>query len=153
MLEDKAPAPAPAPPEATPTPAKPMDPEGPEPSSSTAHTLGWVSLGVGVVGVGVGSYFGLRTFSKKSDADSHCGRAIGQSDATLCDAQGVDLRNQAHTAATISTVGFAVGAVGVGAGIVLLLTGHSTAHETGHAMWVAPAVGPDGGVLSVGGVM
>lgn len=154
MLEDAPAAPAaPSPKKAGPAPAKPVEQQSAGASSGMGHTLGWVSLGVGVIGVGVGSYFGLRTFSKKSDADSHCGHAIGQSSDTLCDAQGVDLRSQAHTSATISTIGFAVGAVGVGAGIVLLLTGHSTAHEGGHAMWIAPAVGPHGGALNVGGAL
>lgn len=121
--------------------------------SHIGHTLGWVALGVGVVGVGVGSYFGLRTLSKKSDADSHCGSAIGQSDANLCDQQGVDLRSQAKSAATLSTISFAVGAVGIGAGIVLLLTGRSKSKTSAEHFRMQPAVGPRGGMLIVDGTL
>jgi hypothetical protein len=133
--------------EAKPEPA----PRTPAEARGGSHALGWVSLGVGVVGVGVGSYFGLRTFSKKNEASDHCGANIGQSNDTLCDAQGVDLRNQAHTAATVSTVSFAVGAVGLGAGIVLLLSG-SSSEKSARRSYVAPSVGPGGAGVTLGGI-
>jgi hypothetical protein len=110
--------------------------------------LAWVALGVGVAGVAVGSYFGLRTFSKKSDADDHCGSAIGEKDANACDQRGVDLRDQAKTSGTFSTVGFAVGAAGIGLGVILLVSGGST-HEA--ATWVAPSANPHGGGVAIGG--
>ncbi len=153
MLEDASAAPAAPPTTAEPAAPKPAEHETVKPASGSGHVLGWVSLGVGVVGVGVGSYFGLRTFSKKSDAGSHCGRSIGQSSDTLCDRTGVDLRSQARSSATISTVAFAVGAVGVGAGVVLLLTGHSKEHGSAQATWIAPAVGPHGAGVSLGGTL
>jgi len=123
----------------------------PKTASEGSNTLGWVALGVGVVGVGVGSYFGLATFSKKKDSEDHCGEAIGQSDANRCDATGVDLRDQAKSAATLSTIGFAVGAVGVGAGVYLLATGGSTKEKSAKALWMQPAVGPQGGGILLGG--
>jgi hypothetical protein len=119
--------------------------------SSGSSTLGWVALGVGVVGVGLGSYFGLTTFSKKKEADDHCGDAIGQSDANSCDQKGLDLRDEAQSAGTLSTIGFAVGAIGVGAGIYFLATSGGGKEKSARALWVSPAVGPKGGAVTLGG--
>ena len=116
-------------------------------ASSSNKTLAWVAMGAGVVGVGVGSYFGLRTFSKKSEADDHCGKAIGQSDSKRCDAAGVDLRDQAKSSATLSTVGFSVGALGLGVGIALLLTGNGKSEEAARRTVVAPALGAQSAAL------
>lgn len=143
--ESAAKTPVPAPSEPAEKPA-PREPEL-QKSSGGGSTLGWVVLGVGVVGVGVGSYFGLRTFSKKSDSDDHCGAAIGQSDPNRCDQAGVDLREQAKSAGMISTLGFAVGAAGVGTGVILLLTssGGGTKEKAGRHTQVLPLVGARGG--------
>ncbi|MBK7582963.1 MAG: PEGA domain-containing protein [Myxococcales bacterium] len=121
-------------------------------SPGGGSTLGWVALGVGVVGVGVGSYFGLKTFSKKNESKDQCGEAIGQSDPNRCTPQGVDLRDDAKSAATFSTIGFAVGAVGVGAGVVLLLSsGGSAPEKSARRTQFVPMVGPRGGGLGVSG--
>jgi len=135
-----------------PTPEPKQEPKPAAKKESGSSTLGWVALGVGVVGVGVGSYFGLTTFSKKKEADDHCGDAIGQSDANRCDQQGLDLRDEAKSAATLSTIGFAVGAIGVGAGIYFLATSGSGKEKSARSgLWVAPAVGPKGGAVTFGG--
>ena len=63
----------------------------------------------------------------------------------------MDLRDQAKSAATLSTIGFAVGAVGVGAGIYLLATGGSSKEKSAKALWMQPAVGPQGGGVLLGG--
>ncbi len=136
-------------------PEKPPKPE-PAPSGKGSSTLGWVAVGVGVVGVGVGSYFGLRALSKKSDSNDHCGSAIGRSDPNQCDAAGADLRDQAQSAATLSTISFGVGAVGLGVGIVLLATsggskGESSARPPVRSLFVAPAYVQGGGQATVGG--
>lgn len=77
--------------------------------------VGFALAGVGVVGIGVGAYFGFDTFSKRSARDPHCL-------ATFCDAEGISLNDKAHTSATISTIAFAAGFVAAGAGVYLLLT-------------------------------
>ncbi|MBX3126020.1 MAG: tetratricopeptide repeat protein [Polyangiaceae bacterium] len=92
-------------------------------SSSGQRTLGYVLGGVGVVGVGVGTYFGLRAISKEKQSDERC------TDAG-CDQRGLDLSSEASTAATISNVGFAIGAVGVAAGAYFLVTASSSPTET-----------------------
>lgn len=101
-----------------------------------SNTLAWVALGVGVVGVGVGSYFGVQTFSKQSDSEDHC-------DGTSCDQTGVDLRDEAKGTATISTVAFGVGLAGVAVGTVLLLTAGGSKEQT--ALRISPNVTADGG--------
>jgi hypothetical protein len=73
-----------------------------------------IAFGVGVVGVGVGSYFGLRTKALDDDAAPHCSGG--------CDDEGFALREDARDHAVMSNVAFAVGAAGIGVGIVLLLT-------------------------------
>lgn len=88
-------------------------------SSSGQRTLGYVLGGVGVVGVGVGTYFGLRAISKEKQSDERC------TDGG-CDQRGLDLSSEASTAATISNVGFAIGAVGVAAGAYFLVTASSS---------------------------
>lgn len=120
----------------------PSAPTKTDEKSSGGSTLGWVALGVGAVGVGVGSYFGLQTFSKQSESEDHC-------DGTKCDQTGVDLRDEAKSTGTISTVAFAVGAVGIGVGAVLLLSGGSSKESAG--VWLAPAVAPQGGGVTLGG--
>jgi hypothetical protein len=62
----------------------------------------------------VGAGFGLRALLLKNDADPQCQNH-------LCTPQGTSTIEDAKTAATISTVGLAVGAVGVGVGAWLIL--------------------------------
>ncbi|MFZ5891502.1 MAG: tetratricopeptide repeat protein [Myxococcota bacterium] len=94
------------------------------PSSSsgglgTKRTLALVAGGVGVVGVAVGAIFGLRSISKKNEAEEHC-------DGNACrDQVGVDLKSDAIQAGNISTIAFVVGGVGLAAGTTLWLLGGS----------------------------
>jgi hypothetical protein len=120
-LEPEAPEPAPSP-SARREPTEATAEAGAhEPSPSEAprergtRTLGWVvgAIGAGVLGAGAG--FGLRAMSLQSQADpSHC-------PARMCDREGKALIDDAQTAATISTIGFIVGGVGIGAGAWLIL--------------------------------
>ncbi len=98
----------------------PPSPETPAPDSHTQRTIAFVAGGAGLVLLGVGTYFGVRTFSQKSDGDAHCA-------GSLCDAQGLALEHDAHTSATWSTVTFGAGLALVGAGALLWLTDHSDA--------------------------
>lgn len=96
--------------------------------------LGVIAGGVGVVGVAVGTVFGLSSKSKHDDALAHC-------DGPACrDQDGLDLKSQARSAGTISTVAFVVGAAGLGAGAVLWFTAKPAA--------ASPQVG-----LGLGGIV
>ena len=91
--------------------------------------------GAGVVLLGVGSYFGLRAMSKNDDSEGHCVN-------NACDREGGALRDDAKTAATISTVTVGLGLVGVGIGAVMLTGAMGGDREELHAMRVAPDLGP-----------
>jgi hypothetical protein len=69
-----------------------------------------------VVGVGVGTVFGLSSKSKHDTAEEHC-------TGTVChDQEGLDAGEDAYTAGTISTVAMIVGGAGLAGGAVLWFT-------------------------------
>ncbi len=108
------PPPAPPPVVVAPPPAPPSDT-----SSKKNNTLAYVALGVGGAGLLVGGVTGFLALGKKSDLDGCQDKKCPSSEESTLDS--------AKSLATVSTVGFAVGFVGVGAGIVLLLTGNNSA--------------------------
>jgi hypothetical protein len=113
----------------------------PAPSESGGSNLpAYLLLGTGVVGVAVGSIFGGMVLSKKSSLDGVC------KDKSCPPSAQSDIDSM-NTSATISTVGFAVGGVALGVGVVLLLVNKpsSSAADTEHAPKRAnltPFVGP-----------
>lgn len=116
---DSAPSTAPAPasqpasvPAASPAPVQ----------AEHASALPWVVGGVGVVALGVGGYFGLKSISKANDARDICPKGICNTE------QGATAASDARSAAKLSNVSFAIGAVAVATGAVLyfaLPTKHS----------------------------
>jgi hypothetical protein len=97
---------------------------------------------VGIVALGVGVGFGADALSQKNQADAHCpGR--------LCDPTGLSLISSAKTSATISTIGLAVGVVGIGAGTWLLV--RSSSSPSAARATVAPFVAADRAGLAVQG--
>lgn len=92
-------------------------PASDKPVGSAQRMTGLVFGGVGVVGLGLGTFFGLQASSKWSDAKSKC------TDYPYgCGAEGADLRSSAHSQATISTVAFVAGGALLATGVVLYLT-------------------------------
>jgi serine/threonine-protein kinase len=99
-------------------PSAPAHAEGPPPPSGLGgqRTLAIVAGAAGLVGLGLGSAFGLVSSSRKSDADKHC-------DANnACDDEGLGLRHDAIKAGNIATIGFVAGGVLAATGIVLWIT-------------------------------
>lgn len=95
-------------------------PPADKPSGSAQRTTGLVFGGVGVVGLGLGAFFGLQASSKWSDAKSKC------TDYPYgCNTDGMDLRSSAHSQATVSTVAFVAGGALLATGVVLYLTAPS----------------------------
>lgn len=82
--------------------------------SSLQRTLGFTTGGVGVVGLGVGGFFGLRAISKDNERDHDC--ELG------CTPKSQVLADQATTAADIATISITAGLVALGVGAYLLLT-------------------------------
>jgi hypothetical protein len=146
----KAEASAPPPPPPKPRPVTPVTetaspnpapvqqtapPPGAEKSGgSTASTLGWVAIALGGAGLVVGGATAGVASGKQKDLDS-----AGCS-GTKCPASLSSDVNSYNQMLTLSTVGFAVGAVGVVTGVVLLITGSSSARTTQQAA-VQPWVG------------
>jgi hypothetical protein len=133
--------PAPTEAAATPQPAPAPVAESP-PSTGSSRTLGWIVGGAGVVALGVGVGFGFDALSQKSQADSHCPNK-------QCDPTGLSQISDAKTAATISTIGLAVGVVGIGAGAWLLL--RSSSSPSAARATVAPFVAADRAGVAVQG--
>jgi hypothetical protein len=119
--------------EAVPAPSAPPPPPSSSPPSSaggsTQRVLGVVVAGVGLAGVVVGSVFGVIAKSQESDATPHCS-------GTECDAAGISALNQAHSAATVSTIGFVAGAAAIAAGVVIYLVAPRGSPGTG--LFLAP---------------
>jgi hypothetical protein len=109
-----------------------------ESGSSAQRTLGFVTLGLGAVGLGVGGYFGARMLSKKADASVMC------TPEAPCDPESGEVtkfentKRDAKDARTYATIGLGVGGAAAVTGVILLLTAPK-ATTTG---WqVAPAIG------------
>jgi len=103
------------PPPAVSASASPAPPAGPAPAAH-ASPIPWVVGGVGVLALGVGSYFGLKAMSNASDARDTCPKA-------LCnEQQGQTAADDARSAAKISNVSFAIGAAALATGVVLFFT-------------------------------
>lgn len=100
----------------------------------TAHTSALVTAGLGIVGVAVGTGFGVDAAGKQSDYNQIKARGT-------CTTQCVAESQQAVSAATGSTVGFVVGGVLVAAGAVLWLTAPA-ANAGEPKLGVAPIAGP-----------
>lgn len=85
-------------------------------SLGTQRIFAIATGGVGVVGFGLGTFFGLEARSRKSTADKYC-------TGSACTSQtGVDAGKEARSAGNLATVLFAVGAVGVATGVTLWFT-------------------------------
>jgi hypothetical protein len=129
---------------------------GAAPASADTHAGGMggqkvaavVVGGVGVVGVAIGSIFGLMAKSDNDQALMNCRTS------TLCTPTGLSHTDDAKSAATLSTVGFAVGAVGLVGGAVLWFTAPRSQPSTtaSASIRATPVVGPSYGGLAVDAV-
>jgi hypothetical protein len=127
-----APAAGPAPASEGTAPGAPAADSGKTEKSSLAY----VGLGIGALGVAgvvVGTVFGLKASSKWDDAKALCNPY-----PTNCGTDGSSLGKDAQSAATISTVGFVVGAVGLATGAVLWFAAPEKKTESGVALGVGP---------------
>ncbi|HEY6459343.1 MAG TPA: hypothetical protein VIY73_04305 [Polyangiaceae bacterium] len=138
--------PPPAPPQtqpvAEPVVAPPPTPLQPPPQpekrgTPTGRVVAYVLGGAGVVGIGIGTGFGIDAISKNgaSNASGHCTGG--------CDSTGKSLREQALSSATASTVAFGVGLAALAAGVVLYVV-------TPGGVEVQPSVGASYGGVTVG---
>lgn len=119
-----APAVVATPPSAPPAPANsppPTPPASTPPAPASASVehrspVPWIVGGVGIVGLGIGTVFGLKAISNADNARELCPN--GQCN----DQSGQKAADDAHTQATISNVSFIVGAAALATGVVLYFT-------------------------------
>jgi hypothetical protein len=105
---------------------------------------GLIAGGVGVVGIVVGSAFGLTAISKNNDSKNGCtGGACSTPDAQQA-------RDDARSAGNVSTIAFVAGGVLAATGVTLFVVGKRKNAET-TGVSVAPAVGTTGCGLSLQG--
>jgi hypothetical protein len=99
-----------------PAPSGPPADTSNHPGFGTQKTVALVAGGVGVVGVVLGTVFGLESKSKHDDADKYC------TGSACTDARGVTLKSDARSAGNVSTAMMIVGGVGLASGVTLWLT-------------------------------
>jgi hypothetical protein len=117
-----------------PTPSSAPAPSTPPPHQN-ANTLAYVGFGIGAAGILAGSITGILAFSKASDVKSNC-------PANQCDPKYQSDIDSSKTMGTISTVSFALGAVGAGIGILAILPESSKKERPQpSALQVSPTLG------------
>lgn len=94
----------------------------------------WIAIGVGVAGVALGAVSGAIVASKASDLSDTCPN-------NRCPAGSQDKIDSASSWATVSTVGFVVGGVGIASGVVMLLLGKPSGSPSKAAAGVKPVIG------------
>jgi hypothetical protein len=105
--------------------------------SSTMRVVGYGIGGAGIVGLGLGAFFGFRAMSEKAKAN--CDPV-----EKLCDAEPLDTAN---SSASVATAGFIVGGMLLAGGIALVLLSPSTRSR----LDARASIGPSGGSFGIGG--
>jgi serine/threonine-protein kinase len=114
--------------------------EAREPAAETGpplRTIGLIVGGAGVIGLGVGSFFGLRAQSL-NDESNEPGRCDEQNQ---CDPLGGEKRDEADSAATVSTIAFIAGGALAAAGVTLFILGGSNDAGARAGIRATPTVG------------
>jgi hypothetical protein len=124
---------------------------GADAASSTSSVNGlrigsYVAMGVGVVGLGAGTFFALKSTSKRDEADEICPNPKRCPDPERERVDGLD--DDSGSAQKLAIVGFVAGGVGVATGVTLfVLSGKKKAPPASASIrpWVGPlGVGVDG---------
>jgi serine/threonine-protein kinase len=139
---DGAAFPPPAAPPGTPASSTAVSTDSLASDSGTGRVLPIALGAAGVVGLGIGAFYGFKAIGKNSDAEKTC------SGGTCTDQAGLDFTEQAKDAALVSNIAFGAGAVLLAAGVVLYVTAPS---NEGGAVALAPVLSPGGGGVSVMG--
>lgn len=108
--------------------------DGPAPVARSTKPLGFVLLGVGVAGLGLGTAFGLMAIDQNNQSFQYCSDA----DPNLCNDTGIDLRNSALTSGNVSTVAFIAGGVLSVAGLYFVLSSPKAPRAGVHTATLVP---------------
>lgn len=124
-------------------PATTADEPPPSEGPSTQRLAGYVVGGLGLVAVGVGSYFGVRAIGREQDANDRC------SETTCPDRDALSASEDANDFATVANIGVGGGLALLGVGALLVWTAPSG--ESATSARLTPALGPRGGALTISG--
>jgi hypothetical protein len=91
-------------------------------ATSSTRTAGFVVGGIGAAGLVTSLITGAVVLSKKSTVDDECSNKV-------CSPEGVQAGEDGALFSTVSTVAFAVGAVGLGVGTYLVLSSDDSGEE------------------------
>lgn len=127
----------------TPTPGAPTP--APVTVSSGTSPLVWVGIATTGLGVAVGAVTGAFALSEASTVKSNC-TGVGKDGSNFCGPNYTGDLSTAKTMATISTIGFVVGGVGVAVLVTGLVLSGKKHTETPAAARIAPMLGPISGV-------
>jgi hypothetical protein len=111
-------APSSPPPVVSASPETNTSPPQLPPRGSGQRMAGYVIGGVGVAGIGIGAGFGVAAIFKQKDSNAICPGTVCRRDQE----SALELNQDAKTFARVSNIAFGVGAVGVVAGSILILT-------------------------------
>jgi hypothetical protein len=108
---------------------------GAHPRSDRSAIPAIVAFGIAAAGITVGTMFGIDALENKWALDRSCA-------GTMCPPSSLSLIDDARRNASVSSVGFAVGAAGLGVGVLLVLlpVGQTDGATTGAAT-ISPFVG------------
>jgi hypothetical protein len=133
VIREPIPKPEPAPPvENEVPPSSPTIVRIPE-EGTTQRALGWLAMGIGGAGIGLGSISLWITLSYKSDLDKNCENGT----CPPSEAEDVGSYKVLHW---FPVAGFVAGGVGIAAGIALLVTAPSAdaaPEQAGVSVWLA----------------
>jgi hypothetical protein len=146
LLESEAVAPVAEPVTAVPTrpdPAPPRQSEDEMRTGSNQSTWGYVIGGVGVIGLGLGSFFGAKAISSWSKRNDLCPDGV-------CSTDAVAYGDDANRYGNMANVGVGLGLLGVGVGTYLVLTAPSPMDEQG-VISVEPSLAGGAPGMVIGG--
>jgi hypothetical protein len=115
-------------------------------TESPPPVLGYVLIGVGALGIGAGTFFGIRALGSKSDAEELCVENAG---ALRCPESASDSLSSNTRSAVIADVSIGVGLVAAAVGTYLVIKSKSA--ESATSAQLRAAAGPRGGSLSLQG--
>jgi hypothetical protein len=145
-----APASAALPPPPAPDPLAPAlsSPAAPPPAPPfpTRRVAAYALGGAGVVALTIGTIYGVRAIGKRHDSDANCPQ-------NQCSQAGVELNDQAKTAARVADVTLAVGLVSAAVATYLWLTPAKPEAQAASAqrLRLAAGIGPHEAAIGVGG--
>jgi tetratricopeptide (TPR) repeat protein len=139
-------------------PAGPGPTPPPDQGPKSSLVLPLVAFGVGGLGLGIGAITGAMSLGKVSDIEEQADCIPDPDDSAkqICDPSYQEDADSARTLGTVSTVAFVVGGIGIGAGVILLLTrsgdeAPSVAKRAAPARgWASPSIEPRVGLGSIG---